>query len=225
MSDPIPSGASPDEPVRKSGFNPAEYEAEQAEQNESSRLHELPPKMRMYRDVMNLTQKRLVELYKSFADGTYRGRELLQKRYEHRPDPTQQHRLYFDEVADIGMGYHHVRIESLGNDSISLDMIELPVSLDERHPDNQAFVVVIFEPFKADRTYVCEEDLSAGAKTVARYALVLSAEMEPVIIYSSHAVGGLKSEDISSLLTQRPNHAVSDEECKALLRAIATAPV
>lgn len=54
MSDPIPPGTSPDEPKRKSGFDPSEYEAEKAQTSES----ELPLHMRMYKAVWDIVKNR-----------------------------------------------------------------------------------------------------------------------------------------------------------------------
>lgn len=249
MPDPIPSGTSPDEPVKKSGFDPKEYEAEKAQSSES----EISSNMRLYRDVIDVTKQRIKKLMDEIRTGVFDPKSKEDTRYHnwvylYGPNgirknefPDTMNSLIFEQGDDAGKIISRP-ISSLGGFPFKVDAVYLPgkervlpeinnsfTNIEGKPEEDEVFAVIrinlapgvdegealkdhILPPHKGPYEFVADE-----------FLIILSAEMRPTIIQE-------RSWDETNMswsqkLAAYPHFDLADEECTAILQAIATAPL
>lgn len=263
MPDPIPSGTPPDEPKKKSGFDPAEYEAEKVQSSES----EISSNMRMYRDVIAVTRQRINDLMQKIREGTFNPTQPEHSRYEgwkhlYGPNgtikeefPETMNSLFFQQGDRVLKIIKHP-ISSLNNAYFRVEGVFLP-GKDRKFPDinhsfrytngkqeeDESFVVIRISlaPGENEGLVLQDHILAPHGGSddfrVGDFLMILGPEMKPTII-QERPWDKINKTWTQKLATSRysgqPNHSVTevypryditDEECTAILKAIATAPL
>lgn len=250
MPDPIPSGTPPEKPVRKSGFDPAEYEAEKAAANPES---EMPIQKRMYRDVINITTQRISNLMQEIRDGSFNPAQAQHSRYEgwkhlygpngtiRKEFPETMNSLFFQRGDKVNKIISH-SISSLDNAYFRAEGVLLP-GKDRKYPDinhsfiytngkqeeDESFVVIRISLIKGEiEKLVLQDHILAphgGSDDfrVGDFLIILSPEMKPTIIQERS--WDKTNKTWVQKLTTYPHFDLTDEECTTILQAIATAPL
>ena len=245
MPEPTPS----DEPVRKSGFDPREYEAEKAQSSES----ETSLNMRLYRDVIDVTKQRIKKLMVEIKTGVFEPKSKKDSRYDNwvylygpsgirkNEFPYTMNSLIFEQGDDVGKIISRP-ISSLDGFPFKIDAVYLPgkerplpeinnsfSNIEGKPEEDQGFAVIrinlapgvdegealkdhILPPHKGPYEFAADE-----------FLIILGAEMPPTII--QERPWDETNVSWSQKLAAYPHFNLTDEECTAILQAIATAPL
>lgn len=236
MSDPTPLPRNKDDepevvpqdliskPRGKSGFDPGEYEA--------SKKRELPPRLMMYQDVLDIAEKRFLELANMLENDEY-------DNLFHFYDRWKNGHSVYKEILETGVlmldGNENRRIFSvplsgIGNDAFKFGAVQLPK---EKRvlagPNDERLATISISIMKDGELYISDEDIHPDKNIIASsheyslYIIVLGPEMEPVAIQARR--WDLENQTLSEKIAHYPIHRLTDDECTAILQAVATAPL
>lgn len=250
MPDPIPSGTPPDEPKRKSGFDPKEYEAEKAAANQET---EMSIQTRMYRDVIDVTKQRIKKLMDEIRTGEFNAKSEEDSRYSnwtylYGPNgirknefPDIMNSLIFEQGDDADKIIPKP-ISSLGGFPFKIDAVYLPGRERELPEVNDSFSNTKGKPDEDEVFAVIRINLAPGVDeeealkdhilpphkgpyefAADEFLIILGAEMKPTII--QERPWDETNVSWSQKLATYPHFDLTNEECTAILQTIATAPL
>lgn len=234
-SDPTPKDVTPEDllpkPRGKSGFDPSEYEAQLVD-DENMRVQELPPRRRMYKDVLTLADVRFIELADKLYKDEYKGKFIFYNHFKKGGNILNRVKEAGILILDNNENRWSfpVPIESTGSDSFMFGGIQLPKEgRSYAGPYDSQILTVSINLRKNGEPYVSEDDIQPNEEEgvtvslASTYFVVLSPERDPVVIQLRH----WDSDNItlSQKLAKYPRHELTDKECTAILTAIMDAPL
>lgn len=238
MPEPTPLGTSPDEPVKKSGFDPREHEAEQAELNAPTALSELPPRKRMYYNVIGIAKRKLDERVELIKEGAYQGvidewHSSSEKDSAHALEIAQEkvefgHWHILDKTRPGGRLVYYASPVSLVPLAFELTDVFIPPkqrttglkSREDISLSNHVVISLASIDLKAHAAIDTDDPEGSGS---GYYWIVLSPERDPVII--QERFWDKANINVVSKLANYPHHELTDIECETLIRTLDSIPV
>lgn len=238
MPDPIPSGNPLDEPKRKSGFDPQEYEAEKAQTSES----ELPLHMRMYKAVADIVEERTLELPEEQSRGIIaslkNGILFFSRESDDNPlrgsvlnekiKPFEQSALYLRAVmlpVDDGRGFYGYKSVSLGHiagrEIVDKDFIAVSLYFD---------ITAIELDASGNETY-SSASMDDNDTNNNLFTILIGPELPPTMIQERHwdRENVTWQQKLSAVDDEGnpiyPRHELTDEECSKILIALKDCPL
>ncbi len=227
-------------PRGKSGFNPQEYLQEQINSEEA----EVSPIQTMYIKAKSIIEERMWWVANEVANGRYTGDDYKLRK---QTKSNKEHNIKFaPPYLKVFLTFHDIEehtgepriirpisIASLGSDSLSLHSAYIPdPEISKQKGFEPHAMHIVFEIYKDGRPHIALEDeedeenmayLENGENVGNKYFLFLGPEMVPVILQDREWDG--EHLYFADMQKDFPNHELTDEECVAILEAIAIAPV
>lgn len=227
---PEPTAPTPkddDKAPSQSGFDPRAYEDEMAAREEATRMQELPPSMRVYRDVISVVRAKLLERVKQMQSGDYDGSNKVWSDAD--SDVKQQILDVAKDNLRAGAwgiteknksGAHkafYLMFQSIMT-QFELTGIEIPSEV--KKVDDPFVVVDLWSIYGHSLDDVDDPE---NRHTDLEYWLVLSPERGPVVVQTR--LWDTEHKSIEAKLSNYPNHRVSDEDCINLIQTLKAIPV